>query len=193
MDVGLLKNIILVLMVLAVIWIIVILSKRQTENLLRAFLFLIFLGVAFYYLDHAAYEKMTWSNFRDDVKNTFFPEKIPNYPYEKEEGYSAGRYTVRYVFIIPPGPPLSLTLDPGEKYFRIKDVNSVNRILRYLDLPPVKTAVPSLARTTGSPHDATTYRWTDYPLGTLTIESTICQDRDRIDSYQCIMQIIIQR
>ncbi len=193
MDVGLLKNIILALMALAVIWIIVILAKRETENLLRAVLFLVFLGVVFYYLQHAGFERLTWSTFREDVGNTFFPEKMPNYPYEKEEGFLGGRSTVRYIFQIPPGPPLSLILDPGEKYFRIKDIHSVNRILRYLNLPPVKTAVSSLAATTGSPHDANVYRWTNYPLGVLSIECTICQDRDRLTSYQCIMQIILER
>jgi hypothetical protein len=117
---------------------------------------------------------------------------VPNYVYEKEEGYTGGMTYVRYIFTVP-GPPLSVTLDSEQKYFRIKDIYSVNRILEYLDLPRVKTAVEELASITGSPNDVNLYRWTKYPRGILTIERGICQEKDRLDSYQCISKITIQR
>jgi hypothetical protein len=192
MDAVLLKNVVLVLLGLVAIWIIRVLVKKETDNLIRALLFAVFLIAVLLYLQHTGFEKVTWGNIRGQVKETFFPEKLPNYIYEKEEGYAGGTSFVRYVFTVP-GPPLSVTLDAEQKYFRIKDIHSVNRILEYLHLPKVQTAVQELAAITGSANDISLYRWTKYPLGVLTIERGICQDKDRLDSYQCILIITLKR
>jgi hypothetical protein len=82
-------------------------------------------------------------------------------------------------------------MDPKQNYFHIKNVDSVNRVLEYLGLPKVKKAVPELASITGSRNDLYLYRWEDYPLGILTITRDICQDRDRLESYQCIVAVTI--
>jgi hypothetical protein len=192
MEVATLRNIIFVLLGLVAIWTIRILVKKETENIIRALLFAVFLIAVLIYLQHTGFEKITWGNIRGQVKETFFPEKLPNYVYEKEENYTAGKSYVRYAFTVP-GPPLSVVLDSEQKYFRIKDIRSVNRILEYLHLPKVQTAVEELAAITGSANDISLYRWTKYPLGVLTIERGICQDKDRLDSYQCISRITIQR
>jgi hypothetical protein len=192
MQVALLRNIILVLLLLCVIWIIRVVAKREFENLLRAALILLLLGVVFYYLQRTESKTLTLSGIRAEIKDTFFPEKPPNYIYNKEEGASGRNNYIRYYFESP-GPKLSVSYDPKTQYFHIKDVYSVNRILEYLGLPKVKTAVQELASLTGSRNDLTLYRWEDYPLGILTVERGICQDRDRLESYQCIVSIMVWR
>jgi hypothetical protein len=192
MQVAFLKNIILVLLLLCVIWIIRVVVKREFENLLRAALILLLMGAVFYYLQRTESETLTWTGIRAQFKATFFPEKAPNYIYNKEEGVSGRNNYIRYYFESP-GPKLSVSYDTKTQYFHIKEVYSVNRILVYLGLPKVKTAVQELASLTGSRNDLTLYRWEDYPLGQLTVERGICQDRDRLESYQCIVSIMILR
>jgi hypothetical protein len=190
MEVALLKNIILALILICVIWIFRVLVKREYENLIRIGLIFILLGAVFFFLQQTESERITLGDVRAQIKDTFFPEKMPNYVYHKEEGGSGQRRYTRY-FFESPGPGLSLSLDPKTQYFHIKNVRSVNRILEYLGLPQVKTAVQELASLTGSRNDLMLYRWEDYPLGILTIERGICQDRDRLDSYQCIVNVMI--
>ena len=192
MQVALLKNIVLVLLMLCVVWIIRVVIKKEIENLLRTGLILLLLGAVFYYLQTTKSETLTFSGIRAQIKDTFFPEKAPNYIYNKEDGVAGRGNYVRYYFESP-GPKLSMHYDPKTQYFHIKDVYSVNRILVYLGLPKVKAAVHELASLTGSRNDLTLYRWEDYQLGTLTIERGICQDRDRLESYQCIVSIMIWR
>lgn len=84
-------------------------------------------------------------------------------------------------------------MDSRRKYFDIKDVHSVNRILEYLGLPLVDHPVRELAAITGSANDLNTYKWDDYELGVLTVVRDICQDRDRLESYQCIESIFISK
>jgi hypothetical protein len=192
MQVALLKNIVLVLLLLCVIWIIRVVVKRESENLLRAALIFLLFGAVFYYLQTIDSETLTFADIRVQIKETFFPEKKPDYIYHKEEGLSGRNNYIRYYFESP-GPKLSMSYDAKTQYFHIKDVYSVNRILEYLDLPKVKAAVQELASITGSRNDLTLYRWEDYPLGPLTIERGICQDRDRLESYQCIVSIMIWR
>jgi hypothetical protein len=192
MDIGTSKDIILVLMGLAGIWVIRVAAKRETENLLRAALLLILLGAILFYLQHTKLEKITWAGIRGEIKDTFFPEKAPNYVYTKEDGWLGQRSYVRYYFE-PPGPKLALRLDKNEKYFEITDIRSVNRILEYIGLPPVEAAVPELASVTGSRNDLAIYRWDDYPTGELRVERGICQNRDTLDSYECIVSIMLVR
>lgn len=192
MAVSLLKNIVLVLVVLSLIGIIRVIVKREFEHLIRALIILVLLGAVFYYLETTEAETLTLAGIRDQIREKFFPEKPPDYLYHKEEDNIGGRNYLRY-FFESPGPKLSVEFDPKTQYFHIKDVYSVNRILQYLDLPKVKAPVPELASITGSRNDINYYRWDDYPLGQLTIIRGICQDRERLESYQCIVNIIILR
>lgn len=192
MNVDILKNIVLVLLGLSVVWLIRVLVKKETENLRRAVLVCILLGAVFFYLQHVKLQKLTVGDIRAQVKNTFFPEKTPSYIFHREESSTGKGSYIRYYFESP-GPKLSLEMDRNQKYFHIRDIHSVNRILEYLGLPKVDRPVHELASITGSANDLDMYRWDDYPLGVLTIEREICQDRDRLESYQCIANIIIAR
>jgi hypothetical protein len=192
MEVSVLKNIVLVLLGICVFWFVRILVKRETENLARAVIACVVLGGIFFYLQHVKLAKITFADVGAQVRDTFFPEKMPNYIFYKDEGMTGSKSYVRY-FFESPGPNLSLDLDPGQKYFHIKNVRSVNRILDYLGLPGITKPVPELASITGSANDIGVYRWDDYPLGVLTIDRGICQDRDRLESYHCIVNITILR
>lgn len=192
MQVSLLKNIVLVLLFLCVVWILRIVIKRELENLVRAAIIFLLLGGVFFYLQTTESETLTLGDISAQIKDTFFPEKIPAYVYHKEEGLAGRNIYVRYYFESP-GPKLSLDYDTKTQYFHIRDVHSVNRILEYLNLPKVKVAARELASLTGSRNDLTLYRWEDYPLGILTVERGICQDRDKLESYQCIVSVMIVR
>lgn len=190
MEVSLLRNIILALILICAIWVFRIVVKREYENLIRTGLILVLLIAVFVFLQKTESETITFGDVGAQIRETFFPEKTPNYVYHKEEGVAQQRRYMRYYFEVP-GPALSLKLDPKTQYFHIQNVSSVNRILEYVGLPKVKTAVQELASLTGSRNDINLYRWDDYPLGILTIERGICQDRDRLDSYPCIVTIML--
>ena len=150
------------------------------------------LGGALFYLNGVKQETLTINDIRTQIKDTFFPEKTPNYIFHKDEGRDGNGAYIRYYFESP-GPKLSLELDPTGKYFNIKDIHSINRILEYLGLPRVNRPVRELAAITGSANDIDYYRWDDYELGVLTVDREICQDRDMLESYQCIANILITR
>lgn len=192
MDVETLKYIVLALLFLCAIWLIRVVVKRETENLLRTILLSIIFLAAFIYLQSVESEKLTFADIKVQIRETFFPERPLHYVYFKDEGIVGRNRFVRYTFESP-GPKLSLTMDPNHKYFHIKDVYSLNRVLEYLGLPKVEKAVPELASVTGSRMDISLYRWDDYPTGLLTIERGICQDRDKLESYQCIVGVTITR
>ncbi len=192
MDVALLKSIIIALALISGVWAIRVIIKKEYEHLLRTGLIILLLGAVFFFLRSYDSDTITLGGIRDQIRDTYFPDRMPNYVYHKTEGERMWRRYTRYYFESP-GPPLSLRLDPKTQYFHIKDVYSVNRILEYLGLPKVKTAVPELASLTGSRYDINIYRWEDYPLGILTVERGICQDRDRLDSYQCIVSVIVSQ
>jgi len=192
MNVETLRYIILALLFICVIWLIRVVIKRETENLLRTVLLSIIFLAAFFYLQHIKSEKLTFADIKGQIKETFFPERPLHYVYYKDEGVTGRNSYVRYTFENP-GPKLSVSMDPNQKYFHIKDVYSLNRVLEYLGLPKVNKPVPELASITGSRNDINLYRWDDYSLGILTIERDICQDRDRLASYQCIVAVMITR
>lgn len=192
MNVETLKYIVLALLFLCVIWLIRVVVKRETENLLRTILLGIIFFAAFIYLQNVKSEKLTFADIKTQIREIFFPERPLHYVYYKDEGVSGRISFVRYTFESP-GLKLSLTMDPNQKYFHIKDVYSLNRVLEYLGLPKVKKPVPELASITGSRNDLNLYRWDDYPSGILTIERGICQDRDKLESYQCIIAVMITR
>jgi hypothetical protein len=192
MSVETLKFIVLALIGISVIWLIRILVKKEFENVVRTLIVGVLLGGAYFYLQNTKLEKLHFSDIRAEIKETFFPEKKPSYIYNREERNDTSGHYIRY-FFESPGPKLSLELDPSGKYFNIKDLYSINRILKYLGLPEVNRRVPELASITGSANDIDYYRWDDYELGVLTIIREICQDRDRLESYQCISNILITR
>jgi hypothetical protein len=192
MDVETLKYIFLVLLLLCVIWLIKIIAKKEMENLIRAILLAILFLAAFLYLQQQKIERITYDYVKAQVKRTFFPEKPLHFVYYKEEGRAGTKTYVRYTFESP-GPKLYVTMDADQKYFHFHDVYELNRVLEYIGLPKVQMPVPELASITGSRNDINLYRWANYPLGTLTIERQICQNRNTLESYQCIQSIMIGR
>jgi hypothetical protein len=82
-------------------------------------------------------------------------------------------------------------MDPGGQTFTLKDPESLNLVLEQLNLPPVNRGVPELSTITGNRLDQGIYRFDDYPLGTLTVERAIFQNKKVALSYHCISRIII--
>ena len=192
MSVETLKHIVLALILISVIWFIRILVKKEFENVVRTLIVGALLGGAYFYLQNTKLERLHFSDIRRQIKDTVFPEKPPNYIYHRDERNDVSGHYIRY-FFESPGPRLSLELDPSGKYFNIKDLYSINRILKYLGLPEVNQRVPELVSITGSANDINMYRWADYEMGILTVERAICQDRDMLESYQCIANVVITR
>jgi len=190
MDVETLKYIMLGLLLLCVIWLIKIIAKKEMENLIRTILLTIIFLAAFLYLQQQKTEKINFADVKAQVKGTFFPAKPLHFIYYKEEGRAGAKRFVRYTFESP-GPKLYVSMDADQKYFNLKDVYELNRVLEYVGLPKVQKPVPELASISGSRNDLNLYRWDKYPLGILTIERQICQNRDTLESYQCIQAIMI--
>jgi hypothetical protein len=192
MNLATLKYIFLALIFICVIWLIRTIIKKETENLLRTILLIVIFLAVFLYLQHQKTEKITYAYIKAQFKETFFPERPLHYVYYKEENVAGGGRFVRYTFESP-GPALSVSMDADHKYFHLKDVYSLNRVLEYVGLPKVNRPVPELASITGKYQDINIYRWDDYPWGVLTVERQICQDRDKLNPYQCIMAIMVTR
>ena len=102
------------------------------------------LGGALFYLQNQKVETLEFSDITGQIKDTFFPEKAPNYVYYRDEGTDLKGSYIRYYFESP-GPKLSLELDPSGKFFNIKSIQPINRILVYLGLPKVDRPVRELA------------------------------------------------
>ncbi len=181
------KTVVLVLFGLAILWIVIIVIKNDTETIVRALLVTAVLGLALFYLNQTKLETLSVSAIKDDL----FPPKMRNYAFEKRDGFLAGRPTTTYIFE-DPGPPLPLKMESGGKYMAIKDVKPVNRILAFLSLPPVTAGVRELAAITRQALDTDKYRWDDYEKGVLLLERGICHDMTSAQSFPCIARITVQ-
>ena len=108
-----------------------------------------------------------------------------------DKGTLIGDIKLHYDFEYPK-PKLNLTLDKEGRYLHLKNVSSLNAVLKALDLPKVHQGMPELVFITGSRSDIRKYRWEDYPLGVLIIERDICQDRKKFQSYNCLSALTIK-
>lgn len=191
-----LRSIVLALFGLSVLWVIKVVVKREFETLFRALLVMALIGGAFLYLQGTKHPSISWKV----IKNEIFPSKVRPYTFFKEEGRPGGRLRIRYIFPAPgpegsdpgPSPKLNLTLDPNGRNYHITDVEPVNRVLADLGLPPVKAGVRELASLTGLLTDVNYYRWDDYPEGILTIERGLCNNKDSLERYHCLVTLTIQ-
>ena len=191
-----LKTVALILFGLSVIWIVKVVVKREFETLARALIVTVLFGGAFIYLQRTEHTSISWAILKSDL----FPPKASPHSFVKEELSAGGSRRVRYLFPAPgpegsdpgPSPKLKLTLDPNGRNYHITDVEPVNRVLRDLGLPPVKSGVRELAAVTGQLSDVNYYRWEDYELGILTIERGLCQNRDSLERYHCLACLTIQ-
>lgn len=191
-----LKTIFVVLLGLCVIWIVKILIKREFETLARALVVTALIGGAFLYLQETKLTQITWKSLKRDV----FPEEVHPYTYVKQESGPGWARLVRYLFPAPgpegsdPGhsPKLKLTLDANGRHYNITDIGPVNRVLEDLGLPLVRSGVRELAAVTGRLADVNYYRWDDYDMGILTIERGLCNDKDSLERYHCLVSLTIQ-
>ncbi len=181
------RLIVLVLLGLCVIWVVYIIVKKESSTLLRAVLVTVLVGLAFIYLNETKLERLTFRDVKDDL----FPPKNLSYVYEKREITSGAVHQTLYVFP-EPGPRLSLRIEEGGKYTAIRNINPINRLLDFLGLPRVSEGVIELSAITGRENDANIFRWEKYELGTLTIERSICQDTQRVQSYPCVIALTVR-
>lgn len=192
-----LKTILMVLFGLTIVWLIKISIKQEFETLVRALIVAVLLGGALFFLQQTKLETISWKN----IKQTVFPEKELGLAYVKDEGRQGEMRYVRYTFPTPTGqegsllgigPRLKLTMDPNGRNYNITDIEPVNRILAYLGLPKVKSGIKELSSITGRLSDVNYYRWDDYEGGVLTIERGLCQNKNSLERYHCVVSITIQ-
>ncbi len=175
-----------ILLILAAIWLITLIIKKQHEYIFRAMLIMLLLLMGLIFFRQHEAGKITWS----DLKNRLFPGKPPVYNYTVKKAYIGNKLETRYVFQ-DPKPKLSLKLDSSGSYFQISDLKPINDALEHLNLPKVEKAVPELASLTGAKGDVNLYRWKDYSLGVLTIERALCQEQDSLEVYHGIVTLSV--
>jgi hypothetical protein len=194
------KAIATILLAIDVIWLIYILFKGYTESLVRTIVAGLVLGVVLYYLQTTSLQYLSFKA----VKNDLFPPDIPQYSYLRTEEDNQYSHRVIYTFMltpsesalertveVPPPPELKLEMDPGGQTFTLRDPESLNFVLEQLNLPLVNKGVPELSTITGNRLDQGIYRFDDYPLGTLTVERSLYQNKKVALTYHCISRIII--
>jgi hypothetical protein len=176
-----------IFLIFALLWLVRVLAKKENENIFKAIILLLFFLAVFLYLSQNDSNKLTIS----DLKNNFFPSKTIKIKYRVERGVVNRNEYIKYVFK-KPYPILSVKMDKSGSYFNIVNPESVNKVLRYLDLPEVKKGVPELSSVTGSVYDASQFRWEKYPRGILILEKTLCRSGDSLTMDHCISVITIQ-
>jgi len=175
-------------LILAAIWLIKIIAKKEKENTFRGLVLFIFFLAAFFYINHSDSSKWTLS----DIKNRFFPSKITNLKYSKTEGVKDNNEYTRYIFSAPL-PRLDVSMDKNGVYFHIKNPASVNRVLKTLNLPLLKEGAQELSSITGSNYDTSLYRWEKYGPGVLELEKSLGRNRDSLATYHIIVHLTIYR
>jgi hypothetical protein len=181
------KTALLILFGLAVLWIVIIIVKNDTQTIVRAILVAAALGLGLFLVSQPGASvdgKISFTTIRDHL----FPVPERDYSFDRREGHSAGRQTLTFIFY-DPGPPLSLALMEGGKYMAIKDIRRINAALKAVGLPPVSAGVPELASLTGKSVDSDKFRWDDYERGVLVIERGICHDMTSARSFPCVSTI----
>jgi hypothetical protein len=175
-----------VLLILSAVWLIVLIIKKENEFIFRAMMLMLLLLLGLIFLRQHEAGKWTWP----DIRSRIFGGKTPEYNYFVDRIDESNRKIVQYVFQ-EPKPKLIFSLDKTGKYFHITDVKPLNDVLKSLGLPKVKDGVPELASITGSRLDINQYRWGNYSEGILTIERTLCQNKDTLEVYHCLTNIHI--
>ena len=180
------KTVILVFLGLSVLWVIVCVVRNDTATIVRALIVTVLFGVAFYYLNQTKIPTLSVKSIKDDL----FPPKPIHAQFEKRTSYINGVERTIYSFA-EPGPELTLSMEEGGKNLSITDVEPLNRLLKYLGLPPVKRGARELSAITGVSLDTDKYRWEDYDLGILVIERGICRNVATTNTYPCVETITI--
>lgn len=177
-----------VLLILAAIWLVILIIKRQHEYIFRAMLIMLILLLGLIFLRQHEAGKLTWP----EIKLNIFPVKPVVYDFSVSKTFTRGKQETRYVFN-EPQPKLSLRLDTSGTYFHIKDLKPINNMLKHLNLPEVEEIVPELTSITHSKRDANLYKWENYAGGTLILERMLCQNQETFEIYQGVSNIRILR
>ncbi|MBN2246250.1 MAG: hypothetical protein JW755_10445, partial [Candidatus Aminicenantes bacterium] len=123
----------------------------------------------------------------------FASEEPTSYTYTTREGNDMGRPFTRYTFS-KPMPRLKLAMDTTGKYFTMKDLKPLNRVLAYLGLPRVDEEKPEMVAITGKSSDTYSFRWENYAGGgTLVVQRTICDEDVELGTPHCLSMITIFR
>jgi hypothetical protein len=178
------KTVLLALLGLAILWIVVIIVKNDMETMVRALIVAALLGGALFLVGRPGASVDGKISFTT-IKEYLFPVPERAFTYERKEGQIGGRSSTIFIFN-DPGPPLSLAMMEGGKYMAIKDLRTVNNVLKLVGLPPVSAGVPELAALTGRTIDADKYQWDDYGPGLLVIERGLCRDMTTARTFPCI-------
>jgi hypothetical protein len=177
-----------IFLIFALLWLVRVLAKKENENIFKAIILLLFFLAIFLYLSQNDSNKLTISN----LKNSFFPSKTIKIKYRVVRGVVNRNEFVKYVFA-KPYPILSVKMDKNGSYFNIVNPESVNKVLRFLDLPELKEGVSELSSVTGSVYDTSHYRWDKYSRGILILEKTLCRSGESLTMSHCILGITIQQ
>jgi len=185
-----LSTVVLGILIICLILFIRRLLSRE-KRISMTFLFLILLcGAGYLYLDKNDMSSMKLSEFAEKI----FPSDEPtSYNYETKEGYQMGRPYTQYVFK-QPMPRLKLAMDTTGKFFTMKDLKPLNRVLAFIGLPRVDEEKPELVAITGKSSDTYSYVWENYAGGgTLVIKRTICDEDVELGTPHCLSSITIYR
>jgi hypothetical protein len=182
-----LVSILSVLLLLASIWLLLIIVKKKTGYMFRGMVFFLFVLLALLYFQQSDAKKHTLS----DIRYALFPKKSIMLNYHAEED-SRAEVIVRYVFD-EPKPRIAVSMDKSGKYFHITNISLINEILSRMNLPRVKKGARELVSITGSSTHKNLYRWEDYPRGILTLERTICKNRQTLETFNCLAAITIRK
>lgn len=182
-----LNMIISTLLVLISLWLIVLIIRKERAFITRAVILLLLVLSVHLYLNFSSPSTITIA----DIRNSLFPTKPLQLNYRTETHHTPEATYTRYVFR-KPYPRIFVSMDVNAKYFHIEDIRPINRILREMNLPEIEQGTPELVSITGNKIHISNYRWEKYPLGILTMQKTLCQDMDSLDSYHCLMTIEIR-
>lgn len=182
-----LVNILSVLLFIASIWLLVIIMQKKSGYIFRAMVFFLFVLLALIYFQQSDAKKYTIY----DVKYALFPKKGLTLNYHTEEDSHPGTI-VRYVFD-EPIPKIPVSMDKDGKYFHITNITVLNEILSRMGLPRVKKGAQELVSITGSSRHKNLYHWEDYPRGVLVIARTICENKQILDTDNCLASITIRK
>ena len=183
-----LTHVIGLLLILVSLWLIKIIIKKDRRNVFKGMLLFLLLLATFLYLDLKVPEKWTFS----DLKEALFPYKQTAIKYSVKQWSTLNNTFTRYTFR-EPYPRLKVTLDEKGKYFHLKNPGTLNRVLKFLNIPEVEKGVQELASLTGSKDDVSRYRWDDYPLGVMVVDRILSQNTASLETHQAISRITITK
>jgi hypothetical protein len=188
-----LHNVVFGLLVLSALWLIIVIFRRQNENLTRALLLTVLFGGGLILINTYHITRLSLPEIRAKILPS--KKKAVTYSYEVENGGAGKDFYTMYVFS-EPFPRISLTMDKKGRFFHISsddDIASINAILEYLKLPKIIKGAQELVSITGSQLDIYHYRWDDYPEGILLLERDRCPDKDSLQTYHCLKTITITK